>query len=227
MNNDEQKRFKATTPKVSDVQAFKQILERALTPHATNSLDRFNELKAFVQGPVTRLNGFPITTNPLQATRLAKLDPEIEKIFDCMVSSPEIFRGYSTLPLKTVVDALVGVAPEDYRKALKKAFPKRKSKKQKHKRKKRLTVTDSVNYITLLIFLCQLLGVPPEEINLPHLLQVCYEQVQKKVNHESESKAVDGEFRDGGEFRAEKNQPETNGDGNEPHGNHDKTSTLI
>lgn len=51
MNNDEQKRFKATNPKVSDVQAFKQILERALTPHATNSLDRFNELKAFVQGP--------------------------------------------------------------------------------------------------------------------------------------------------------------------------------
>ena len=81
MNNDEQKRFKATNPKVSDVQAFKQILERALTPHATNSLDRFNELKAFVQGPVTRLNGFPITTNPLQATRLAKLDPEIGKHF--------------------------------------------------------------------------------------------------------------------------------------------------
>ena len=26
MNNDEQKRFKATNPKVSDVQAFKQIL---------------------------------------------------------------------------------------------------------------------------------------------------------------------------------------------------------
>lgn len=232
MDIEEQERLDLKNLQLSNALAFKQLLDRALAPY-TNTLDKFNELKASIQGPVTRLNGFALKSDAFQAVKLAKIDPEVEKIFDCMLSSPEVFRGFDDLPVKTVVDTLVGVQPQDYRKVLKKNFQRKAKKKRKRSRKKDLSVSELVFVCTIIqtiytiLQIAIALGLPAESLNLADLFQVSQKQVQEEICHNNKAEAVDKDLGNGREVRTENSQPKTDHNRNEPNGSHEPTSTLI